>query len=253
MNKKLLGVLAGLSISIVSSTQLAAEEPVKWGYQGRVGADYWGELSPDFALCSRGKNQSPVNINTNEATDIKQAPLVFDYSMLIPDKIKHTGNSIQVDVGLGNSVKIDGETFNLQYFNFHSPSEHTVNGKRFPFEAHFVHKNRDGELLVVAMMFIPGLADSTLTELWKQMPRKAGDENRLGAKTLQGLESEMKVSNYYRLNGSLTTPPCTEGVRWFVLKTPMTISAEQLHIFETTMGHTNNRPVQKLNARLILE
>lgn len=252
MNKKLLSILTVLSM-VCSTSLIAAEAPTTWSYHGRTGPDYWGKQSPSFTTCEAGKNQSPVNINTNKATDIKQASLMFDYSMLIPDKIKHTGNTIQVDVGLGNSIKIDDETFDLQNFNFHSPSEHTVNGKRFPFEAHFVHKNRDGELLVVAMMFIPGQADATLTELWKNMPRKAGDENRLGAKTLKSLESEMKVSNYYRLNGSLTTPPCTEGVRWFVLKTPMTISAEQLHIFETTMGDTNNRPVQKLNARLILE
>lgn len=259
MNKKFLRIFivlgVTLTITMTYTTALFAKDndAVQWNYQGRTGADYWAELSPKFALCGSGKNQSPININTNEATDIKQAPLIFDYSMLIPDKIKHTGTSIQVDVGLGNSVKIDDKTFDLQYFNFHSPSEHTVNGKRFPFEAHFVHKSRKGELLVVAMMFIPGAADNTLAKLWEKMPRKVGEENRLDAKALKGLESEMKVSNYYRVNGSLTTPPCTEGVRWFILKTPMTISAEQLHVFETVVGDKNNRPVQDLNARLILE
>ena len=251
MNKRFLTILTGLSISL--ATSLFAEKHATWGYEGVTGATQWAELAPENALCASGKNQSPVNIDTTNATNIDQDALEFDYSMLIPDKIKNNGHTIQIDMGMGNTVKIDGKTFELKQFHFHSPSENTVNGKSFPFEAHFVHANKEGELLVVAMLFVPGNADNTLTELWKSMPQKAGDENRLGSSVLKSLETEMKATNYYRFNGSLTTPPCSEGVRWFVMKAPMTIAKEQVKAFEDVMGHANNRPVQKTNARLILE
>lgn len=118
-------------------------------------------------------------------------------------------------------------------------------------EAHFVHQNKAGEFAVVAMMFKPGKADKTVAALWESLPMKKGDSAKLSASALKAIESTSKLSKYYRFNGSFTTPPCTEGVRWIVSETPMTVSEEQVKALQAALKHPNNRPVQDLNARLI--
>ncbi len=240
--------------TLIAITSAHAEKPTtNWTYQGKSGPEYWGELSVDNVACSKGKNQSPINIDTEATIDFKQEGIKLNYSMLVADSIKNTGRSIEVVMRSGGSMILDDVEYELKQFNFHTPSENTVNGKHFPLEAHFMHQNDDGELAVLAMLFIPGKADATLNALWESMPMKAGESTRLSSKSLKTIETDSKFSNYYRFNGSLTTPPCTEGVRWVVMQTPMTVSEEQIKLLQTALKYPNNRPVQKINARQILE
>ncbi len=240
--------------ALLAFTSVSAENSsTTWTYEGKSGPEYWGELSPANVACSMGKNQSPINIDSKATLDFKQEPIKLNYSMLVAEQIKNTGHSIQVDMRSGGSMTLDGMEFELKQFHFHTPSENTVNGKHFPLEAHFVHQNDVGELAVLAMMFIPGKADAALNTLWENMPMQAGASTRLSAKALKAIETDSKFSNYYRFNGSLTTPPCSEGVRWVVMQTPMTVSEEQIKKLQAALRHPNNRPVQKLNARQILE
>jgi carbonic anhydrase len=152
----------------------------------------------------------------------------------------------------GSSISLDGIQFELKQFHFHSPSENQINGKSFPLEAHLVHSDKDGNLAVVSVVFDEGKANSVVGAAWGQMPKTEGGKNALPSKVAAtGLLP--KNRDHYRYNGSLTTPPCTEGVRWIVMKKPMTVSKMQIEAFKTTLGFANNRPVQPVNARMILK
>lgn len=240
-------------LSVAASLYAEKGSDADWSYEGDTGPEHWAKLESKNVLCSGGKNQSPVNIDTQRTVDIKQEPIKLNYSMLVAERIKNTGHSIQVDMRSGGVISLDGKDFELKQFHFHTPSENRVNGKSFPMEAHFVHQNDTGELAVLAMMFVPGKADQTLIKLWEKMPYKVGDSARLSASALKNIESDSHFSNYYRFNGSLTTPPCSEGVRWIVMQTPMTVSEEQVKALQKALKNPNNRPVQALNARLIVE
>lgn len=238
-----------LALTSISISAAFAE----WSYSGKTGPEHWGELSAEYALCSAGKNQSPVNIDSKMTGNTRQKPIKLNYELMVADAIKNTGHTIQVDMRSGGVMTLDGVDYELKQFHFHMPSEHTVNGKHFPVEAHFVHVNEKGETAVLAMMFLPGKPDATLNRLWKNMPMKAGDSARLASGDLKTIESESSFSNYYSYNGSLETPPCTEGVRWIIMQSPMTISKEQFNTLKAALQGDNNRPVQPLNARLVLE
>lgn len=253
MKKTIITLASAVAITVMTSSYASDNATKKWGYEGATGPEHWGELGAENVMCGIGKSQSPVDISPNTTLDANLPPITMDYTMLVGDRIKNNGHTVQVDIRSGGLINVDGQEFVLKQFHFHTPSENTVQGKNFPLEAHFVHQNEAGELAVVAMMFVPGNPDRTLSELWKNMPTKAGDSQRLSSGALKTIEAEMKVDNYYRFNGSLTTPPCSEGVRWIVLKHPMTVSQEQVTALQEVLGHPNNRPVQKLNARFIAE
>jgi carbonic anhydrase len=146
---------------------------------------------------------------------------------------------------------VDGIQFNLKQFHFHSPSENHISGKSYPLEAHLVHADKDGNLAVVAVVFNEGKANATVAAAWSRMSKAEGKSELPTKVSAAGLLP--KSHDYYRYNGSLTTPPCTEGVRWIVMKKPMTVSQEQLNAFQTTVGFANNRPIQPANARPVLK
>lgn len=247
-------VTATLSLFLITSTSIlhaeASNKAPQWSYSGATGAEHWGDLSPDFATCKTGKNQSPINID-NTVVEADLTPIQFKYNMLTADKIVNTGHSIQVNMWSGGSITVDDQIFDLKQFHFHTPSENTINGRNAPLEAHFVHLNKAGEIAVVAMLFEPGASDRTLANLIQSMPLASGQANKLASHALKNMEGEFKSSDYFRFNGSLTTPPCTEGVRWIVMRKPMTISDSQLLAFQKALKHPNNRPVQPLNARVV--
>jgi len=251
MMKKI--ITTALSLLFVSSTSLFAEVSNKaahWSYSGTTGAEHWGDLSPHFSTCKTGKNQSPINID-NHVVEANLAPIQFKYNMLTADKIVNTGHSIQVNLWSGGSIRVDNQVFALKQFHFHTPSENTINGKHAPLEAHFVHLNKAGDIAVVAMLFEPGASDRTLATLVQSMPTESGQSNKLDSNALKNMEGEFKSTDYFRFNGSLTTPPCTEGVRWIVMRKPMSISDSQLLAFQNALKQPNNRPVQALNARIV--
>lgn len=148
-----------------------------------------------------------------------------------------------------NSFTIDGETFELQQFHFHTPSENQIKGRQYPLEAHFVHANANGELAVISVMFDAGDQNAALSKLINAIPQE--NQTTFFKDTFEIKDLLPKTANYYRFNGSLTTPPCSEGVRWFVLKDTQTLSKDQAAKLMEVMGQ-NNRPLQPLNARVVL-
>ncbi|MDA0990375.1 MAG: carbonic anhydrase [Verrucomicrobia bacterium] len=224
-------------------------EGVHWTYSGDTGPEHWGELDESFEMCAKGKNQSPINLTDFIEADLP--PIRFAYGA--PARtILNNGHTIQVAFEAGNQMTIDGDDFRLLQFHFHAPSENHIDAKSFPMEAHLVHANDQGDLAVVAVMFESGEPNTLLDALWQQMPKVSGDEHPLPEQLMvDGLLPEDR--DYYRFNGSLTTPPGTEGVRWFVLKEAVSASAEQIKTFEHVIHHPNNRPIQPTNARVVLK
>ena len=232
----------------------ADEGKAEWGYEGDTGPAKWGELSPEFSMCGQGKNQSPINIDPKKnVIDAKQPPIHFDYTMLIPERIHHNGHTVQVDMRSGGEITVDGKVFKLKQFHFHAPGEHTIAGTPFPMEMHFVHQADDGQLAVVAVPMMPGWPHPTVATLWRTLPQKKGDSFELPNNVLRSLEIDKNVTNYYRYNGSLTTPPCSEGVIWIVKRDRVTVSKPQVAALVKVLGHPNNRPLQPSNARLVIE
>jgi|SRR5471030_15645 len=243
MKAKLLAVVLAAFCS-----QAMAQEAAHWSYEGEAAPQNWSKLNPEFMLCEKGKNQSPVDIHG--ALQTHSQPLNIDYK-LAPESVINNGHSIQVDVKEGDVLTLDGERFVLQQFHFHAPSENTINGKSFPLEAHFVHMDAAGEIAVVAVMFEIGKSNSALEKIWQRIPAQIGQKAPLTEKV--DLNSLLpKNLTHYRFSGSLTTPPCTEGVRWLVVQQPMTVTVQQLNAFTSVMHHANNRPVQKLDGRVIV-
>jgi carbonic anhydrase len=214
-------------------------------------------------MCALGKNQSPIDLANFVEADLK--PLKLDYTSHAGEirnhgrvdpvgasNIVNNGHTVQVNYLPGSTLTVDGRAFELKQFHFHSPSENTLAGKSFPLEAHLVHADKEGNLAVVALFFSEGAANPFLAKLWDKMPGKKDDKSALGA-GLNVLSLLPADRDYYRFNGSLTTPPCTEGVRWLVMKKAATISKAQVDQFVKAVGHTNNRPVQPVNARPVLQ
>lgn len=241
-----LAIVLAMAMSIGSTEAVLAQH---WGYEGEAGPQNWGKLDAKFALCASGKNQSPVDLKGFIEADLK--PLKLDYKAGIGD-ILNNGHTVQINYAPGSSLAVDGRAFELKQFHFHSPSENKVTGKQFPLEGHLVHADKDGNLAVVAVMFQEGARNALLTRLWEKMPNKAGEKSALptGLSVAQLLP---KKRDYYRFDGSLTTPPCSEGVRWFVVKKPATASKAQIEQFSKAVGVANNRPIPATNARTILQ
>lgn len=237
-----------IACALLVSGNVYAEGKAHWGYSGHEGPENWAKLSADFSACT-GKNQSPINITG--FTEAELTPIEFNYKSG-GNEILNNGHTVQVNYEKGSNIKVDGNKFNLLQFHFHSPSENQINGKSFPLEAHLVHADENGNLAVVAVMFEQGAANAGLEKPWSKMPQKAGDKNVLSeAVAVDGILPENR--DYYRFNGSLTTPPCSEGVRWLVMKNPLSASKEQIDAFSHSLHGPNNRPIQTVNARLILK
>ena len=231
---------------LIAASALASE---KWGYSEEKGPDNWGSLDPGFGACSGGKNQSPIDVS--RTIHAMLPPIEFRYRTSASEIINN-GHSIQANYASGSSIAVDGHVFELKQFHFHSPSENHINGRSFPMEAHLVHADGEGNLAVVAVMFDEGDANPAVASLWKQMPASRGFRSAL-ASDVNASSLLPEDRSYYRFNGSLTTPPCSEGVWWFVMKQPMTLTRAQIELFTDAMGHPNNRPLQPLNARVILD
>ncbi|WP_434778045.1 carbonic anhydrase [Neisseria sp. Ec49-e6-T10] len=238
-----------LILLLIGSTNVLASEHPAWSYEGESSPEHWGDISSEFNLCKNGMNQSPVNITNTQKIHTK--PLQLTFSQVSVTEINN-GHTLQVNDNGGDIFTLDSEKFTLQQFHFHTPSENTIEGNSFPMEAHFVHKNEDGEIAVIAVMYKVGAENIELKKLLQSSPKEEGKEANLGQiLTLKNLfPADL---SYYRFTGSLTTPPCLEGVRWLVLKHPITASAQQIKQFADMMHHHNNRPVQPLHGRTIIE
>lgn len=243
-----LAVAMLVAATAVSSAQEAGHSP-HWGYEGEVGPDHWAQFESDFGACSSGRNQSPIDLD--RFIEAELPPIRFDYK---PGghQVINNGHSVQVNYADGSSITVDDTVFALKQFHFHSPSENTIRGRSFPLEAHLVHVDGKGNLAVVALMFEEGESNAVLATIWPKVPKVENGKEALrpqvSAADLLGRDRD-----YYRYAGSLTTPPCSEGVRWFVLKQPAKANEEQLGLIGRTLGHPNNRPLQPVGARAVLE
>jgi len=238
------------ALTLLTGAALANEGKSSWGYTGHDTPETWGALSPKYHACSDGLNQSPINI-THSIVDSHHLPLNLDYKKGSHEVINN-GHTIQVNVDVGDTLVLDGLTFELKQFHFHSPSENHIEGKAFPLEMHFVHIDTKGDIAVVSVMFEEGAENPDLAKIWKVMPKVAGGKSVLKVGDIASNLIPEK-QHYYRFNGSLTTPPCTEGVRWVVLEKTLSISKAQIEAFQKVMHHANNRPIQPLDARIIIE
>jgi len=250
---KLLNALkATVVASLLSTTLFAGVHGTHWGYTGHAAPAHWSELDPKFFMCKAGSNQSPINLEKKSIVATKGLDKIeFSYTTSA-SSVVNNGHTVQVNVKEGSFIKIDGIKFNLLQFHFHTPSENQIDGKNFPLEAHFVHASKDGKLAVVSVMFENGSENKVIKKIWSKMPK---EEGKVGCGLPISMIKDILPKNkaYYRFDGSLTTPPCTEGVRWFVLQDYAHISKSQVQEFAHIVHGHDNRPVQAINARKILK
>jgi len=244
MNKKLLkGLVAAFALTIAAGS--VAADKNHWGYEGPEGPSHWGDLSDQYATCKTGKSQSPIDIRSSKSASL--AEIKFSYKETGVDVVNN-GHTIQQNYAKGSTISVGGKVYNLLQFHFHSPSEHTVDGKPYDMVAHLVHQAADGQLGVVGVLMKVGKNNAVVDSIWKNLP-KAG-EQKTAATTLNAANLLPANLSFYNYSGSLTTPPCSEGVNWMVLKTPVEVSAEQVATF-TNIFQKSVRPVQPLHDRVI--
>lgn len=224
---------------------------VPWGYTEENGPARWGEISKAYATCQTGINQSPIDIQTTTTSKLGLPALNMQY-VDGPTRFRRINHTLQATMSsyTSNSIEIDETLYYLKQFEFHAPSEHALNGKTYPLE--LLHKNQSGDIAIVAVMFDVGEPNQAIQNLWESFPAMEDSSMPIFSPVnINQLLPDNKT--YWRYRGSLTTPPCSEGVTWAVLKTPVALSAEQLDKFHYIVGPANNRPLQPLNERKITE
>ena len=243
MNK----VIVTLVILICTvTTVFASEAGVHWAYSGDGGPQHWGELSEEFSTCDDGEMQSPINIV--QTAEVRLNPIEFNYQDTSV-YVLNNGHTIQLHYAAGSILSIGEKTFSLKQVHFHSPSENRVYGRSFPMEAHFVHADDNGKLLVVSLMFVVGRPNKALDPIWQATPSLANSDMIIPCSKVNVSDLLPNNSTYFAFEGSLTTPPCTEGVQWIVLKQPVEASMPQLKKLRAILDGKNNRPVQPTNGR----
>jgi carbonic anhydrase len=243
-----IAIALGLTLAIITNPQpsLTAEMRSDWGY-GEATSSQWGELSPKFAACSQGKDQSPVDINNlNNIKVENSARIEFNYQPSDVEVINN-GKTIKVDYQPGNILSINDEVYELLQFHFHTPSEHTIENKSFAMALHLVHQNKAGKLAVVGVMINSGAENPVITSIWNAIPKgeQAESKNRINIDAASLLPKDKTFISYY---GSLTTPPCSEQVSWNVFLEPIELSSEQIETFASIYPY-NARAIQPLNGR----
>jgi len=247
---KTCGLAIVFCIAIAPPISRAQEShPPHWAYEGSEGPEQWGSLDPAFATCQMGHNQSPIDISHPKLADLPE--LKFDYNA-VPLSIVDNGHTIQINYAPGSTLTVGNKIYSLKQFHFHHPSEEAINGKGFDMVAHLVHADAEGQLAVVAILFKAGAPNPLLETLWRNIPSEKGKTVESSAVSVNIKDLLPSQHGYYTYRGSLTTPPCTEGVTWYVLKSTTSLSNEQLAAFGKVYSH-NNRPTQKLAQREVLE
>ena len=248
--RKWLLLIPGLWILAAPAISLAQEaHPPHWAYAGPEDPKHWGELDPAFAACSNGHHQSPIDIKDAKKADLPA--LRFDYNT-VPLSIIDNGHTVIINYAPGSTLTIGDKVYKLTQFHFHHPSEEHINGKKFDMVAHLVHTDAEGRLAVVAVLFLKGAANPLLETLWENIPPEKEKAVALSSVSVNVKDLLPADLGYYTFSGSLTTPPCTEGVTWYVLKTTSTLSLQQLDRF-AKLYPVDNRPIQPTYQREILE
>ena len=218
-----------------------------WSYSGATGPEHWGELKPEYAACKAGHNQSPIDLTGAVVADLPA--LVFDYRPTELDLINN-GHTLQLDHASGSTVTIDNRVYKLVQFHFHGPSEHIVDGSEHAMEAHLVHQSDDGQLTVLGILMDLGQSNPFIKTLWDVKPTH-GERTTMEHVKINVMDLLPADKSYFKYSGSLTTPPCTEGVNWIVFKTPVSVSSEQVKRFKDVF-ELSARPVQAMHSRSVL-
>ncbi|MBT6277061.1 MAG: carbonic anhydrase family protein [Chromatiales bacterium] len=248
-----ISISMGVAFGVLSPTlQAAGDAPAAWSYHGAKGPGAWGHLDKHYSACRTGKRQSPIDIRGARGTS--QATLGFDY-LAGATRMANNGHSVEITFAkgdrVGNGLTLDGRPYPLRGVHFHAPSEHRINGKRYALEAHFVHGTSNDDLVVVGVLFEQGdFDDPVLDDLGTRWPGHTDYEYYLPERP-RALDLLPASRDYFRYDGSLTRPPCSETVTWVVLKQPRNVSHPQLHRIREAMGGPNARPVQSRNGRAI--
>jgi len=252
--KSLLVFALSLSLGIGAAAGVTAGEKADhghskshWTYEGESGPAHWGELSGDYATCSKGQSQSPIDISGAQDQDVADVEFSYEDSAI---NILNNGHTVQVNYDEGSLISVDGVDYQLLQFHFHTPSEHTVGGKSFDTEMHLVHKNDKGELAVVGVLIARGAENEAFADIWAGLPEHASEVETLDA-YVNADDLLPADRSSYRYTGSLTTPPCSENVKWIVLKTPIELSGAQVDELHAIIND-NNRPVQPLHKRNLI-
>lgn len=244
LSKKIFACLAAMVAAHASALD---KHTAHWSYTGHADASHWGDMAAEYASCKLGKDQSPIDIETAKAVPAKLDAIDFRYASG-PAQVVNNGHTIQVNLAPGNRIAIGGAQYDLLQFHFHTPSEEHVDGQPFPMVAHFVHRDAEGKLAVVGVLLKEGKENRSLKGVFAGMPAKEGASVKLKRLALPSLLPANR--GYYAYMGSLTTPPCSEGVRWQVLKEPVELSASQINAFKKIYA-LNARPVQPTNGRVV--
>lgn len=240
-----------LSATLIAGLSLAAwADAPHWSYEGAHGAAHWAELDKSYAECRLGHAQSPIDIKSARI-DGDAPALEFAYQPK-PLVLINNGHTVQVNEAGAGTLTIGGHVYQLVQFHFHTPSEERIHGKPYAMVAHLVHKDEAGKLAVIALLFKVGRENAALKPVLDNMPIAAGPEHTVAGVNVNPADLLPAKLGYYHFMGSLTTPPCTEGVSWYVLTAPVELSRAQLAQFRALYPH-NARPVQPLNGRNVTE
>ncbi|MFT5532731.1 MAG: carbonic anhydrase [Burkholderiaceae bacterium] len=233
---------------VVVTESITVPHSSHWDYEGENGPLRWGRINPAWSQCDSGKRQSPIDIRDGIRVDLE--PINVDYKAA-RFSVLDNGHTIQVNLGAGNTITVAGKMYELTQFHLHRPSEERINGRNFPMVAHLVHKDADGRLAIVAAMITEGAPNSLIQIIWNNLPLEKNDAT--SPTMVIDMNQMLPVRReYYTYMGSMTTPPCTEGVLWLVMKEPIQLSAQQMAIF-ARLYPMNARPIQVGGGRLIKE
>ena len=241
-----LGVVCIMLIAVFASAQ---QTPPHWSYSGHEGPNEWGKLDSTYAACSSGKTQSPIDIRGAQKTDLPA--LKFDYNS-VPLNIIDNGHTIQVNYPAGSTLTVGKKLYVLKQFHFHHPSEEHVNGHGYDMVVHLVHADAEGHLAVVAVFLKKGNTNPLIDLVWQNLLPEREKAVDVSGVTLNAKGLLPADRGYYTFSGSLTTPPCSEGVTWYVMKNPVALSEAQVAAF-AKLYPRNARPIQASNDRKILE
>ena len=231
-----------------------AQWKTAWSYEGSKGPEHWGDLDPAYAGCKEGKEQSPIDIRDTQKAALPA--LRFEYESGPLQYLINNGKTVRVNYhdapGKGNLLIVGERRYQLTQFHFHRPSEEYIHGKPYEMVAHLMHQADDGKIAGLVVLLKAGKRNTTVQQIWEHMPMREGKEEEIPGVQVNPAGLLPGDFAYYRYRGSLTAPPCTEGVTWFVLKTPAEISTEQINAFSTLYPH-DVRPPQPLNGRIVEE
>jgi carbonic anhydrase len=239
---------------VIAVVLAQAQWKTPWSYAGKDGPPHWGDLDPDYAPCKNGREQSPIDIRNTKKANLPA--LRFEYHSGPLQYLINNGKTIRVNYhdapGSGNALIVGDKRYQLTQFHFHRPSEEYIHGKSYEMVAHLMHEAADGKGAGIAVLLKTGSANATIQQIWDHMPETEGKEEEIPRVAVDPGGLLPRNAGYYMYTGSLTAPPCSEGVTWFVLKTPVDVSREQIGAFAKLYPH-DVRPVQPLNGRIVEE